>query len=142
MFLNAPRILNAKASGKCEKINRDGLLNTTEKNYQQIVCRRCHSIVFPVNAVIYVEKFPVKLPVMSHQGKGKVPLEEISWWWYTHDDLDFDTVGWQTINGKKVLMCGDCEFGPFGFRTDDNKHFYVAVERMHYLEPEEASSNK
>lgn len=56
----------------------------------------------------------------------------MQWWWYTENDLDFDTVGWQTIDGKKCLMCGDCEFGPFGVRSEDNKKFYVAVERMKY----------
>ncbi|CAJ0952784.1 unnamed protein product, partial [Mesorhabditis belari] len=138
MFLITPPIFNKNknASGKCEKVDWDFLLNTNEKNYKKIVCRRCNSIVFPPNVVIYVEKFPVKLPQMSHEGEGKMPEEVISWWWYTNDDLDFDTIGWQTIKGKRfVLMCGDCEFGPIGFRTDDNKHFYVAVERMNYLEP-------
>lgn len=57
---------------------------------------------------------------------------QITEWWYTESDLVFDTVGWQTVEGVKALVCGDCEFGPFGWRSDDSKKFYVSVERVKY----------
>lgn len=43
-----------------------------------------------------------ELKLMSHQGAGKVGKEKISWWWFTDDDLDFDTIGFQTVDGVKV----------------------------------------
>lgn len=54
----------------------------------------------------YYSGEPIDLRVMTHQGKGEPSYEKISWWWYTEDDMAFDTIGWQTINRKKYLMCG------------------------------------
>ncbi|PAV63339.1 hypothetical protein WR25_25461 [Diploscapter pachys] len=116
------------------KVDKDELLNEDEKNFYKIVCRRCESVFFPEGAVRYIKAGkPIDLRVMTHQGKGEPGYEKISWWWYTEDDMAFDTIGWQTINRKKYLMCGDCELGPVGVRSEDNKRFWVAVERCKYI---------
>lgn len=73
-----------------------------------------------------------ELREMSVGGAKGELKEKIDLWWFTDNEFLFDTVGWQTVDGVKSLMCGDCEFGPFGWRTDDNKRFYIAVERMLY----------
>ncbi|CAI5441294.1 unnamed protein product [Caenorhabditis angaria] len=132
LFAIRPQPPNTKVNGKCEKVNKDDLINEDDKNLYKIVCRRCNSIIFPEDVVMCIQNQPYQLQIMSHQGKEKLGEEKISWWWYTENDLIFDTVGWQTINKRKVLMCGDCELGPIGFRSEDNKKFWVAVERMKY----------
>jgi hypothetical protein len=79
------------------------------------------------------ETHPLK--TMSVGGKSGNP-EVTKHWWATEDDLVFDTIGWQNVNGVKVLMCGDCEFGPVGLRivkADGKTKFLVAVERVMYL---------
>ncbi|GMR36406.1 hypothetical protein PMAYCL1PPCAC_06601, partial [Pristionchus mayeri] len=121
-------------SNKCEKVTgeRTGLLNGDDRNGKNIVCRRCGSLFFAADTVIYVEDVQRELKLMSHQGAGKVDKEKISWWWFTDDDLDFDTIGFQTVDGVKVLMCGDCEFGPIGLREANGKFFFLAVERCSY----------
>ncbi|VDM85443.1 unnamed protein product, partial [Strongylus vulgaris] len=35
---------------------------------------------------------------------------------------------------KRTLLCGDCAFGPLGLRTMDDKEFWVAVERVRYVD--------
>lgn len=137
-----PKITNAKVNGRCIKVAKDGLLNDRDKNYAQIVCRRCSSIFFPDDRVEYIENNPVDLRVMTHQAAGPLETERISWWWYTNDDMDFDTIGWQTVDNKKVLMCGDCELGPIGYRTEDNSKFYVAVERVSYKPVEDSEESE
>ncbi|CAB3405414.1 unnamed protein product [Caenorhabditis bovis] len=132
LFAIRPQPPNTKVNGRCEKVNKDDLFNEDDRNLYKIVCRRCKSVIFPEDVVMAVENQPHKLRVMSHQGKGETDEETIAWWWYTESDLVFDTVGWQTIEKVKVLMCGDCELGPIGFRSDDNRKYWVAVERVKY----------
>ncbi|KAK0418689.1 hypothetical protein QR680_013715 [Steinernema hermaphroditum] len=132
-FSIAGKTINDKCCNACEPVPKEGLLNANKKNRQQIACKRCRSLIFPNNVVGYIEGAPKELKKMSVGGGEKLPSEKVSWWWCTESDLDFDTVGWQTIDGQKVLMCGDCEFGPFGWREEDNKKFYVAVERVAYI---------
>ncbi|ETN86492.1 hypothetical protein NECAME_16303 [Necator americanus] len=63
-------------------------------------------------------------------GLGSTRKETISWWWHTKNDKDFDTIGFAWM----ILLCGDCEFGPIGLRTSDDKEFWVAVERVRYVD--------
>ncbi|EFO85782.1 hypothetical protein GCK72_005263 [Caenorhabditis remanei] len=132
LFAIRPQPANTPVNGKCEKVNKDDLINEDDRNLHKIVCRRCKSVIFPEDVVMTVDNQPYQLRVMTHQAKGPAAFEKISWWWYTESDMVFDTVGWQTVDKKKVLMCGDCELGPIGFRSEDNKKFWVAVERVKY----------
>uniref|UniRef100_A0AC34GNW5 Mss4-like protein n=1 Tax=Panagrolaimus sp. ES5 TaxID=591445 RepID=A0AC34GNW5_9BILA len=133
LFSVAGKTINDKCTGVCETVDRSKIVNEAGKNKQQIVCRRCQSLIFPQNVVVIVKKPTKVIKNMSVGALTGVGSESIKEWWYTESDLDFDTVGWQTVDGVKALVCGDCEFGPFGFRTDDNKKFYVAVERVKYI---------
>lgn len=76
------------------------------------------------------------LKIMSDNSAGPKEFEEISDWWITKNDLVFDTIGWQTVDGVKSLVCGDCEFGPLGIRDivdEEETIFLVAVERVKYI---------
>ncbi|VDM83566.1 unnamed protein product [Strongylus vulgaris] len=116
------------------QVNRDDLLNVDDKNWNTIVCRRCGAVIFPEDRVKYVEDYTVELPEMIPGGRGSTNKERISWWWHTKNDKDFDTIGffWDVIDNKMTLLCGDCEFGPIGLRTMDDKEFWIAVERVRY----------
>ncbi|KIH62858.1 Mss4 protein [Ancylostoma duodenale] len=130
------KLVIKECHGRNEEINRDDLLNVDDKNWNTIVCRRCDSVIFPEDRVKYIEDYTVELPEMIPGGKGSTGSEKISWWWYTKNDKDFDTIGyaWVVIDGKKTLLCGDCEFGPIGLRTPDDKEYWVAVERVRYVD--------
>jgi len=127
--------VNDKCTGNNEPIpNKVALLNPNQKNKNSIVCRRCQSLIFAPNMVSMVNTFR-ELKVMSVGGAGPNKVEGTNYWWNTENDLVFDTVGWQTVNGIKVLMCGDCEFGPIGLRESvgEKTSFLVAVERCAYI---------
>ncbi|KJH45092.1 Mss4 protein [Dictyocaulus viviparus] len=128
------KLVITECDGKREEVNRADLLNVDDKNWNAIVCRRCDSLIFPEDKVGYVENYTAEMPTMTVGGKGSHETEKVSWWWHTKSDMDFDTIGfeWVVIDNKKILLCGDCEFGPVGLRTQDDKEFWVAVERVRY----------
>ncbi|MFH4979923.1 hypothetical protein AB6A40_006632 [Gnathostoma spinigerum] len=133
MFCVNPALVDPNCSTKNEKVEIKELLNAEKKNAKMIKCRRCQSLIFEKNKVGILEGEPKELREMSVGGeKGKF-FEKISLWWYTDNEFIFDTVGWQTVDNQKCLMCGDCEFGPFGWRTDDDKKFYISCERVKYM---------
>ncbi|KAK6013598.1 Mss4 protein, partial [Ostertagia ostertagi] len=118
------------------QVDRDELLNVDDRNWKSVVCRRCDSLIFPEDRVKLVDDYKARLPLMSPGGKGCTETEEVSLWWYTQSDMDFDTVGfaWVVIDNKKTLLCGDCEFGPIGLRTLDDKQYWVAAERVAHVD--------
>ncbi|KAE9412054.1 hypothetical protein Angca_001432 [Angiostrongylus cantonensis] len=71
---------------------------------------------------------------MTVGGREGKETETISWWWHTKSDMDFDTIGFEWL----TLLCGDCEFGPIGLRSLDDKEFWVAVERVRYKDKKPA----
>ncbi|VDO25082.1 unnamed protein product [Haemonchus placei] len=91
--------------------------------------KRSKEIVIPYHLT-------VKLPLMSTSGTGCKETEDVSLWWYTASDMDFDTIGFafEVYDNKKVLLCGDCEFGPIGLRSQDDKQFWVATERVVHVD--------
>uniref|UniRef100_A0A7E4V6M6 Guanine nucleotide exchange factor MSS4 n=1 Tax=Panagrellus redivivus TaxID=6233 RepID=A0A7E4V6M6_PANRE len=129
-FSIAGKTINDKCSTSSEKVNTADLVVKGNKNRHNVLCKRCGSLIFVAGTVELVNGPEKKLRYMSTgavEGKG---FDKVSLWWYTASDLTFDTIGWQTVDGLKSLVCGDCEFGPFGWRTDDNKNFYISVERV------------
>lgn len=130
------KIVEKDVSGKNEPVDRYEVLNCDDKNWQSIVCRRCDSLIFPEDRVKCIEDYKVSLPIMTKGGKGSKETEEVSWWWHSTNEMDFDTIGyaWVVIDNKKTLLCGDCEFGPIGLRSLDDKEFWIAVERVSYAD--------
>ena len=52
--------------------------------------------------------------------------------WFVDDMFTFENVGFSnTLEGKKYLVCADCEVGPIGYHDlSDAKAFYVAISRV------------
>uniref|UniRef100_A0A7I5E5B6 Mss4-like protein n=1 Tax=Haemonchus contortus TaxID=6289 RepID=A0A7I5E5B6_HAECO len=130
------KLILKDVGNKNEPVNRDDLLNVDDKNWKSVLCRRCDSIIFPEDRVKLVDNLTVKLPLMSTSGTGCKETEDVSLWWYTASDMDFDTIGFafEVYDNKKVLLCGDCEFGPVGLRSQDDKQFWVATERVVHVD--------
>lgn len=76
-----------------------------------------------------------ELKKMSVHGAGNSGFETVKLWWKTSNDLDFDTWGAQTVDGVKVIMCGDCEYGPVGLREvgPSSTVLLLAAERVKYI---------
>ncbi|VDM94870.1 unnamed protein product [Thelazia callipaeda] len=123
---------------KCstKNVTQDFKLLTDEqgRNKKKVLCRRCKGEVFAaLHAKLINGKEPKMLKEMSVGGKLGQQCEKTDVWWFTSNEYDFETIGFMTLDGGlNALMCGDCEFGPIGWRTRDNKNFWVAAERMDY----------
>ncbi|CAD5214999.1 unnamed protein product [Bursaphelenchus xylophilus] len=134
MFGTAGRKIDENCNQGCEKVEKNNLLNKNGKNAKKILCRRCSSLIFPPNSIKLVDGEKHNLKKMSLHGAANNGSESIELWWKTTNEMDFDTWGCQTVDGTKALMCGDCEFGPFGFRIigASETTFFVAAERVKY----------
>uniref|UniRef100_A0A915Q5W3 Uncharacterized protein n=1 Tax=Setaria digitata TaxID=48799 RepID=A0A915Q5W3_9BILA len=148
LFTENATATNEKCSSKNEKQNFSDLIDDQQWNKKKILCRRCQCVVFGVKKATLLEgtyfikrnqlllhsggKDPKELREMSVGGTEGKQIEKTDMWWFTSNEYAFDTIGFLTIDKLDVLMCGDCEFGPIGWRTSDNKNFWVAAERMNY----------
>lgn len=55
--------------------------------------------------------------------------------WLVVDMFHFENIGFtKTVNDReKFLLCADCEIGPIGWTSTDNKdELYVSAERVKY----------
>lgn len=54
--------------------------------------------------------------------------------WLVQNMLDFENLGFsKTVEGKKFLICADCEIGPLGWHDlQVPNEFYVACKRVKY----------
>ncbi|CAD5210307.1 unnamed protein product [Bursaphelenchus okinawaensis] len=134
MFGTTGRTIHENCSRACDKLDKTSVVNKNGKNAKKVVCRRCSSLIFPPNVVKLVEGEPKELKKMSVHGTDALGSEIAQVWWKTSNEMDFDTWGCQTVDGVKALMCGDCDFGPWGHRIISEKEtvFYVAAERVAY----------
>ncbi|WKX92218.1 hypothetical protein Q1695_010333 [Nippostrongylus brasiliensis] len=130
-----PELITLKSvSGKSEPVNRYDLLNVDNKNWQDILCRRCDTVIFREDKVSIVENYKTALPAMSTGGKPTNEKDDVSLWWYTSNSFDFETIAFKKdmIDGKMVLLCGECEFGPVGLRDKEKNQHWLAAERVSY----------
>ncbi|XP_059171222.1 guanine nucleotide exchange factor MSS4-like [Physella acuta] len=116
----------ATNSSKLEKITEGG------KNKTSIYCQRCPSLVLSPHQATLVQK-EFFLPNM-YQKNECAPIEGVTLvdFWHVADMLTFDNVGFsKTVNNIKYLMCADCEVGPIGWHSvQDKKAYYIAVDRV------------
>ncbi|MEE6524286.1 hypothetical protein FKM82_023665 [Ascaphus truei] len=54
--------------------------------------------------------------------------------WLVHDMFTFENVGFtKDVGSVKFLVCADCEVGPIGWHSLEEKtSFYVALERVNH----------
>lgn len=51
--------------------------------------------------------------------------------WLVEDMMTFENIGFShTVDGRKFLVCADCERGPVGYHELSTKRCYVALERV------------
>ena len=66
--------------------------------------------------------------------EGSVDGDALSSHWLVDDMYTFENVGFTNDVGRvKYLICADCEIGPIGWHSlDDKKSFYIALERVNH----------
>ncbi|KAJ8259613.1 hypothetical protein GJAV_G00171460 [Gymnothorax javanicus] len=106
------------------------------KNMKSVLCQRCGSKVLCPGMAVLAKK-ELFLPSMRKktgitQGEGTMDGDTLSDHWLVDDMYTFENVGFTKDVGKvKYLICADCEIGPIGWHSlDDKKSFYVALERV------------
>ncbi|VDO22131.1 unnamed protein product [Heligmosomoides polygyrus] len=120
------KIVEKDVSGKNQSVDRYEVLNCDDKNWQSL----------PKMRLAHFSRGQGQSSDHDQSGGGSKETEEVSWWWHSTNEMDFDTIGcaWVVIDNKKTLLCGDCEFGPIGLRSLDDKAFWFAVERVSYAD--------
>ncbi|KAK3761143.1 hypothetical protein RRG08_022547 [Elysia crispata] len=114
-------------SEKLEEICDDECQNKT-----RIFCQRCPSLVLsPKQAKLVKKEF--FLPNMF-QKNDHTPIEGVTLndFWLVTNMMTFDNVGFsKAVDNIMYLICADCEMGPIGWHSiDDKKAYYIAVARV------------
>uniref|UniRef100_G3N5T4 Guanine nucleotide exchange factor MSS4 n=1 Tax=Gasterosteus aculeatus aculeatus TaxID=481459 RepID=G3N5T4_GASAC len=115
---------------------RSDLLSEEGKNSKTVLCQRCGSKVLCPGMAVFAEK-ELFLPSMRKKSglsttEGSVEGDTLTAHWFVDDMYTFENVGFTKDVGRiKYLICADCEIGPIGWHSlDDKKSFYVALERL------------
>lgn len=106
------------------------------KNIKSVLCQRCGSKVLCPGMAVLAKK-ELFLPSMRKKtgitrAEGTMDGDMLSDHWLVDDMYAFENVGFTKDVGKlKYLICADCEIGPIGWHSlDDKRSFYVALERV------------
>ncbi|XP_062842795.1 guanine nucleotide exchange factor MSS4 [Trichomycterus rosablanca] len=124
-------------SGRC--VDPSSLVSEDGKNMKSVVCQRCASKVLCPGMAVLAEK-ELFLPSMRKkntitQTDGTVDGDMLTAHWMVDDMYTFENVGFtKDVGNVKYLICADCEIGPIGWHSlDDKKSFYVALDRVDHV---------
>lgn len=57
--------------------------------------------------------------------------ESLKHFWLVKDMMTFENIGFShSVNGKKFLVCADCERGPVGYHDLTTQHCFLALKRV------------
>ncbi|XP_046730831.1 guanine nucleotide exchange factor MSS4 isoform X2 [Silurus meridionalis] len=117
----------------CNLVAEDG------KNTKSVVCQRCGSKVLCPGMAIFTEK-QLFLPSMKKknsidQSDGSLDGDTLTAHWLVDDMYTFENVGFTKDVGRiKYLVCADCEIGPIGWHSlDEKKCFYISLDRVKHV---------
>lgn len=73
-----------------------------------------------------------------HTNVGQTETEELEWHFKVEDMWHFENIGFtHTVSDKepfKYLICGVCNECIIGKQFSDEKHMYVSLHRVDYIE--------
>ncbi|KAG8451345.1 hypothetical protein GDO86_003523 [Hymenochirus boettgeri] len=113
------------------------LVSAEGKNSRAVLCQRCSCRVLSAG-VATLTKRELHLPSMrkkSSLAEGSSPDSELLVeHWLVHDMFTFENVGFtKDVGSIKYLVCADCEVGPIGWHSlEEKSNFYVALERVRH----------
>ncbi len=113
---------------KNDRVSEDG------KNAKQLVCKRCNCKILPPNMGTFVTQEPFELHIMHKKGEEESDTQMIKEFFKVNDMFDFDNVGFSnTVRNIKYLACADCDVGPIGYHTIDDRASFVALDRVDHV---------
>ncbi|XP_016930180.3 guanine nucleotide exchange factor MSS4 homolog [Drosophila suzukii] len=103
------------------------------KNKTNVRCQFCNSLMLKAQEGTFNEK-EVEVPLMMQkQDKTADNLnsEPLKAFWLVKDMMSFENIGFSnTVDGRKFLVCADCERGPVGYHDLSTRHCYLALKRV------------
>ncbi|KAM9320631.1 guanine nucleotide exchange factor MSS4 [Gastrophryne carolinensis] len=114
----------------------ESLVLADGKNSRAVLCQRCGCRVLSAGTATLTKR-ELLLPSMkkSSLAEGSTPdCELLVEHWLVHDMYTFENVGFtKDVGSVKFLVCADCEVGPIGWHSLEEKGtFYVALDRVRY----------
>ncbi|KAA0202943.1 hypothetical protein HAZT_HAZT010283 [Hyalella azteca] len=109
-----------------QKVSADG------RNIPAILCLYCDTTILNPNAASHTAQ-QLCLPTPT-QKKDDPQTEELNDWWMVEDMFTFENIGFSnTVDGKKYLVCANCDKGPVGYHHLSSKQSFVALKRVKHV---------
>ncbi|KAH8269737.1 hypothetical protein KR018_008657 [Drosophila ironensis] len=103
------------------------------KNKTDVRCQFCNSLMLKAKDGSYNEQ-EVDVPLMMQKQDRtaeNLNTEPLKHFWLVQDMMTFENIGFShSVNGKKFLVCADCERGPVGFHDLTTRHCFLALQRV------------
>ncbi|XP_065180134.1 guanine nucleotide exchange factor MSS4-like [Sycon ciliatum] len=108
-------------------------LDDNGKNGLWLICKRCGSKIVEPGVALFVDQ-ERRLPAMEKKAGIELSAdgEALSSYFKLTDMMQFENVGFTLPHqGRKFLICADCEIGPIGVvELDSPSEFWVALDRV------------
>ncbi|KAH8241079.1 hypothetical protein KR026_011696 [Drosophila bipectinata] len=103
------------------------------KNKTNVRCQFCNSLMLKAQEGSYDEQ-EVDVPLMMQKQERTaedLTTESLKHFWLVKDMMTFENIGFShSVNGKKFLVCADCERGPVGYHDLSTRHCFLALKRV------------
>ncbi|XP_016989353.1 guanine nucleotide exchange factor MSS4 homolog [Drosophila rhopaloa] len=103
------------------------------KNKSNVHCQFCNSLMLKAQEGTYSEE-EVDVPLMMQKQDrtaDSLNSEPLKGFWLVKDMMMFENIGFSnTVDGKKFLVCADCERGPVGYHDLSTRHCFLALKRV------------
>jgi hypothetical protein len=99
------------------------------KNPGKLCCPKCSCVIFKPETAFLSE---TNQSLVSIQNSSQGEIEVIDSFWTVKDMMAFENIGFsrEASDGRKYLICADCELGPLGFADIKESLFYIATSRV------------
>ncbi|EDV59337.1 guanine nucleotide exchange factor MSS4 homolog [Drosophila erecta] len=106
---------------------------TDGKNKSNVRCQFCNSLMLKAQEGAYNQE-KVDVPLMMQkqdQTADSLNSEPLKDFWLVKDMMTFENIGFSnTVDGRKFLVCADCERGPVGYHDLSTRHCFLALQRV------------
>uniref|UniRef100_A0A1I7TE38 Guanine nucleotide exchange factor MSS4 homolog n=1 Tax=Caenorhabditis tropicalis TaxID=1561998 RepID=A0A1I7TE38_9PELO len=125
-----------------EKEENNGAVEA-KTNEETLVCKICQTVVILKNMTTEWLNEERELP-LPRQKKGidHTQTEPVRGYFGVKDIFAFENVGFtRSSEGKRFLVCGECEQGPVGYVDPETEMNYVTPERLDVLQASQDGKN-
>ncbi|KAH8237928.1 hypothetical protein KR032_008066 [Drosophila birchii] len=123
------------------------------KNKSNVRCQFCNSLMLKAQEGVYSKEevsagcslfskshclhlpfCQVEVPLMMQKQErtaDSLNTEPLQDFWLVKDMMTFENIGFSnTVDGRKFLVCADCERGPVGYHDLATRYCYLALKRV------------